>query len=56
MFVITGTTSGIGKQMAKELAKRKGKVFMACRDLRYTYTVRLKCNFKSMITCKGFGL
>jgi len=39
VFVITGTTSGIGKQMAKELAKRKGKVFMACRDLRYTFVM-----------------
>jgi NAD(P)-dependent dehydrogenase (short-subunit alcohol dehydrogenase family) len=35
VFVVTGANSGIGKEIARELAKRKGRVFMACRDLRY---------------------
>jgi short-subunit dehydrogenase len=34
VFVVTGATSGIGKEMARELAKQKGRVFMACRDMR----------------------
>ncbi|XP_023335036.1 retinol dehydrogenase 13-like [Eurytemora carolleeae] len=34
VFVVTGSNSGIGNQIARELAKRKGRVYMACRDLK----------------------
>lgn len=33
LFLITGATSGLGKATAKELAFRKGKVILACRDM-----------------------
>ena len=33
VFVVTGANSGIGLQTVTELARRKGKVYMACRDL-----------------------
>lgn len=32
--IITGTTSGIGLETARELAKRKAHVYMACRDMK----------------------
>jgi len=34
VFVVTGANSGIGRETVHELAKRKGRVYMACRDLR----------------------
>ena len=34
IFIVTGANSGIGKETAKELAKRKGTVIMACRNLQ----------------------
>ena len=39
VFVVTGATSGIGKEIASELAKKKGRVFMACRDIKYVLAV-----------------
>ena len=30
---MTGANSGIGLETVRELASKKGKVFMACRDL-----------------------
>ena len=38
--VITGTTSGIGKETARELAKREAHVYMACRDMKKCEQVR----------------
>lgn len=31
--IVTGSNTGIGKETAKELAKRGCTVYMACRDL-----------------------
>lgn len=33
VIVITGANTGIGKETAKELVKRGGKVYIACRSL-----------------------
>lgn len=38
--IITGTTSGIGKETARELAKREAHVYMACRDMKKCEEVR----------------
>lgn len=37
VVIVTGSNTGIGKETAMELAKRKATVYMACRDLN-------KCN------------
>jgi len=34
VFVVTGSNSGIGLEIARELAKKKGRVYMACRDMK----------------------
>ena len=33
-MIITGANSGIGKETAVDLAKRGGKIYMACRDIK----------------------
>lgn len=33
IVIITGANTGIGKETAIDLAKRKGKIYIACRDL-----------------------
>lgn len=34
IFIVTGANSGIGKETAKALSKRKAKVIMACRNMQ----------------------
>ena len=34
VFIVTGANSGIGKEVVHELARKKGKVYMACGDMR----------------------
>lgn len=33
VVIITGSNTGIGKQTAIDLAKRGGKIYLACRDV-----------------------
>lgn len=33
-MIITGANTGIGKETARDLAKRKAIVYMACRDMK----------------------
>lgn len=39
-MVITGATDGIGKETAKELAKKGAKIFMASRDMKKCEEIR----------------
>ena len=34
VFIVTGANSGIGREVVHELARKKGRVYMACRDLK----------------------
>ncbi|XP_014271722.1 retinol dehydrogenase 13 [Halyomorpha halys] len=34
VVIVTGANTGIGKETVRELAKRKGKIIMACRNLQ----------------------
>jgi FlaA1/EpsC-like NDP-sugar epimerase len=34
VVIVTGANSGIGKETVRELARRKARVIMACRDLK----------------------
>lgn len=34
VVIVTGSNTGIGKETALELAKRKATVYLACRDLK----------------------
>lgn len=33
VVIVTGANTGIGKEIARDLAKREAKVIMACRDM-----------------------
>lgn len=66
--IITGTTSGIGKETARELAKREAHVYMACRDMKKCEEVRdeiildsknrhvhcMECDLSSMESIRNF--
>lgn len=34
VIIVTGSNTGIGKETALELAKRKATVYLACRDMK----------------------
>lgn len=38
--IITGANSGIGKETARDLAKRGAKIIMACRNLETANAVK----------------
>lgn len=66
--IITGTTSGIGKETARELAKREAHVYMACRNMKKCAEVRdaimlesknkhiycMECDLSSMDSIRNF--
>ena len=40
VYLVTGANSGIGQAITLDLAKRKAKVFMLCRDMNKCEEVR----------------
>jgi NAD(P)-dependent dehydrogenase (short-subunit alcohol dehydrogenase family) len=40
VVIITGANTGIGRETALELARRKATVYMACRDLNKCHEAR----------------
>ncbi|KAL1457904.1 hypothetical protein WDU94_008084 [Cyamophila willieti] len=69
IVVVTGANSGIGKATARELARRKAKVIMACRDLekcekarkeiiaesKNKYVVCKQCDLASQESIRAFA-
>lgn len=67
--IITGTTSGIGKETARELAKREAHVYMANRNMKKCEEIRdeiildtenrnvhcLECDLSSMESIRKFA-
>lgn len=57
--VVTGANTGIGKETAKELAKKGGRVLMACRDLRKCEKARKEIveeTFNKNVVCRELDL
>jgi len=68
VFIVTGANSGIGREVVHELARKKGKVYMACRDMRKCeeerknivldtrnkYVYCRKCDLESMESIREF--
>lgn len=56
VVVITGANTGIGRETALDLAKRGGKVYLACRDMTRADAAKLdiiqKTGNKSVYTMK----
>lgn len=48
--IITGANGGIGKETARELAKRGARVIMACRNVESAQIVRGKNIIKILIS------
>lgn len=42
VVVITGANTGIGRETAADLARRGGKIYLACRDLTKADATRMK--------------
>lgn len=42
VFIVTGANTGIGKETVREIAKRGGTVYMACRDMNRCERARLE--------------
>ncbi|XP_041447735.1 retinol dehydrogenase 13 [Drosophila obscura] len=42
VFIVTGANTGIGKETVREIAKRGGTVYMACRDINRCERARLE--------------
>ncbi|KAI5704183.1 retinol dehydrogenase 13 [Diaphorina citri] len=69
IVIVTGANTGIGKAIARELAKRKAKVIMACRDLdkcekarkevvlesKNKYVLCRKCDLASQESIRAFA-
>lgn len=57
--IVTGANTGIGKETAKELAKRGGRVVLACRDLNKCERAKKEIideSFNKNVVCKELDL
>lgn len=49
VVIVTGCTSGSGKETARDLARRGAKVIMACRNVENANTVKGLCERKEKV-------